>query len=71
MIKLRQGWYFCKDPSLTDADDGVPPEIIAQEIVEELSAALAEFSAVADALVARAAEVAHRAEPGNFNHCQR
>lgn len=51
---------WLKDPSLTDADDGVPPEIIAQEIVEDLSAALAEFSAVADALAAYAAEVAGR-----------
>ncbi|WP_404315532.1 N-6 DNA methylase [Prescottella equi] len=49
---------WLKDPSLTDADDGVPPEIIAQEIVEDLTAALAEFSAVAEALAARAAEVA-------------
>lgn len=51
---------WLKDPSLTDADDGVPPEIIAQEIVEDLTAALAEFAAVADALSARAAEVASR-----------
>jgi type I restriction enzyme M protein len=51
---------WLKDPSLTDADDGVPPEIIAQEIVEDLTAALAEFSAVADALAARATEVAAR-----------
>ncbi len=51
---------WLKDPSLTDADDGVPPEIIAQEIVEDLTAALAEFAAVADALAARATEVSER-----------
>ena len=53
---------WLKDPSLTDDNDGVPPEIIAAEIVEDLTAALAEFTAVADALAARAAEVAGRDE---------
>jgi len=48
---------WLKDPSLTDADDGVPPEIIAREIVEDLQAALMEFEAVAAALEARAAEL--------------
>jgi len=47
---------WLKDPSLADADDGVPPEIIAREIVEDLQAALMEFEAVAAALEARAAE---------------
>jgi len=47
---------WLKDPSLTDADDGVPPEIIAREIVDDLQAALMEFEAVAAALEARAAE---------------
>jgi len=47
---------WLKDPSLTDADDGVPPEIIAREIVEDLQAALLEFEAVATVLEARAAE---------------
>lgn len=51
---------WLKDPSLEDADDGVPPEVIAQEIIENLTAALAEFSAVADALSTRAAEIAER-----------
>ncbi len=55
---------WLKDPSLTDADDGVPPEIIAREIVEDLQAALLEFEAVAVALEARAAERAAR-EPDN------
>ena len=47
---------WLKDRSLADADDGVPPEIIAREIVEDLQAALMEFEAVAAALEARAAE---------------
>ena len=49
---------WLKDPSAADLDDGVPPEIIAQEIVDDLTAALAEFSAVADALSARASSTA-------------
>jgi type I restriction enzyme M protein len=45
---------WLKDPSAADLDDGIPPEIIAQEIVDDLTAALVEFGAVADALAARA-----------------
>ncbi|WP_307786932.1 type I restriction-modification system subunit M [Mycolicibacterium mengxianglii] len=48
---------WLKDPSAADLNDGVPPEIIAQEIVDDLTAALVEFSAVADALAASAARV--------------
>lgn len=51
---------WLKDPALENEDDGVPPEIIAAEIVEDLQAALEEFQAVADALAARAAERAGR-----------
>lgn len=51
---------WLKDPALDDVDDGVPPEIIAQEIVDDLTAALAEFSAVADELAERAAQIAAR-----------
>ncbi len=47
---------WLKDPSLENADDGVPPEVIAAEIVEDLQAALEEFQAVADALAERAAQ---------------
>ncbi|MGV0625300.1 type I restriction-modification system subunit M [Mycolicibacter minnesotensis] len=53
--KVNLDITWLKDPSASDLDDGVPPEIIAQEIVDDLTAALAEFSAVADALTARAA----------------
>ncbi|ODR20386.1 type I restriction-modification system subunit M [Mycolicibacterium porcinum] len=55
--KLNLDITWLKDPSAADLDDGVPPEIIAQEIVDDLTAALAEFSAVADALAARAAGI--------------
>jgi len=54
---------WLKDPSLADADDGVPPEIIAREIVEDLQAALLEFEAVAAALEARATERAAKTAP--------
>jgi len=53
--KVNLDITWLKDPGAADFDDGVPPEIIAQEIVDDLTAALAEFSAVADALAARAA----------------
>jgi type I restriction enzyme M protein len=38
------------DPSLDDADSVLPPEVIAQEIVEDLEAALSEFAAIAESL---------------------
>ncbi|WP_117212994.1 type I restriction-modification system subunit M [Allorhizocola rhizosphaerae] len=41
---------WLKDASLEDADAMLPPEIIAQEIVEDLEAALREFAAIAEAL---------------------
>ena len=44
---------WLKDPSADDADDLLPPEVIAQEIVEDLQSALAEFTALADALSTR------------------
>ncbi|BBY57514.1 hypothetical protein [Mycolicibacterium sarraceniae] len=53
--KVNLDITWLKDSSATDLDDGVPPEVIAQEIVDDLTAALVEFSAVADALAARAA----------------
>ena len=46
---------WLRDESLEDTDNLPPPEVIAQEIVEDLEAALAEFTAVADSL---------RSEPG-------
>ena len=47
---------WLRDPDLDNGDNLQPPEIIAQEIVEDLQAALNEFAAVADALQAAKAE---------------
>jgi type I restriction enzyme M protein len=41
---------WLKDESLEDAENLPAPEVIAQEIVEELQAALNEFAAIAEAL---------------------
>ena len=45
---------WLRDESLEDADNLPAPEVIAREIVEDLTAALAEFEAVAAALEAGA-----------------
>ncbi|MFF1547753.1 hypothetical protein [Streptomyces sp. NPDC058291] len=37
-------------PALEDADSGLPPEVIAEEIVRDLQAALNEFTAIARSL---------------------
>lgn len=47
---------WLRDESLEDLDNLPAPEVIAREIVEDLTAALAEFEAVATALEASAAE---------------
>jgi type I restriction enzyme M protein len=47
-VNLDLSWL--RDPSLDGADELLPPEVIAQEIVEDLQVALAEFSVVAEAL---------------------
>ena len=41
---------WLRDDSLEDMDNLPPPEVIAQEIVEDLEAALTEFAAIASAL---------------------
>jgi hypothetical protein len=38
---------WLKDESLADSDNLPPPEVIAQEIVEDLEAALAQFRLIA------------------------
>ncbi|MCU4748088.1 MULTISPECIES: class I SAM-dependent DNA methyltransferase [unclassified Streptomyces] len=48
MVNLDIAWM--KDPALDDADSLLSPDVIAQEIVEDLQAALAEFEAIAEAL---------------------
>jgi type I restriction enzyme M protein len=54
--KVNLDITWLRDESLEDADNLPAPEVIAREIVEDLTAALAEFEAVAAALEARAAE---------------
>src|SRR5581483_5451502 len=41
---------WLRDESLEDMDNLPPPEVIAQEIVEDLEAALAQFAAVVESL---------------------
>ncbi|MBW8485962.1 class I SAM-dependent DNA methyltransferase [Actinomadura parmotrematis] len=48
--KVNLDITWLKDPSLEDADSLLPPEVIAREIVEDLTAALTEFTAIAEAL---------------------
>jgi type I restriction enzyme M protein len=53
-VNLDVTWL--RDPDLDNGDDKQPPEVIAQEIVEDLQAALDEFAAVAEALQLAKAE---------------
>jgi type I restriction enzyme M protein len=53
-VSLDITWL--RDDSLEDMENLPPPEVIAQEIVEDLQAALAEFFAIADSLSAREVE---------------
>jgi type I restriction enzyme M protein len=46
---------WLRDESLEDTENLPSPEVIAQEIVEDLQAALSEFAAVAESLAGRAA----------------
>lgn len=48
--KVNLDITWMRDESLEDADNLPPPEVMAREIVEDLTAALAEFEAVAAAL---------------------
>ncbi|MFG1713073.1 N-6 DNA methylase [Micromonospora sp. NPDC049203] len=51
--KVNLDITWLKDASLEDADSLLPPEVIAQEIVDDLQAALAEFAAIVEALGSR------------------
>jgi type I restriction enzyme M protein len=51
--KVNLDITWLRDESLEDIDNLPPPEIIVQEIIEELQAALGEFEAIADGLVRR------------------
>jgi type I restriction enzyme M protein len=57
-VNLDISWM--KDPALDDSDSLLEPEVIAQEIVQDLQAALSEFAAIAEAL---GGEVPADAEP--------
>ncbi|MBF6470105.1 N-6 DNA methylase [Nocardia beijingensis] len=48
--KVNLDITWMRDPDLEDGDELQPPEVIAQEIVEDLQAALYEFAAVTEAL---------------------
>jgi type I restriction enzyme M protein len=47
-VSLDITWL--RDASLEDVDDLPPPDVLAQEIVDDLEAAIAEFAAVAQSL---------------------
>lgn len=48
--KVSLDIFWLRDESLEDTANLPPPEVIAQEIVEDLEAALAEFAEIADSL---------------------
>ncbi|WP_367137187.1 N-6 DNA methylase [Saccharothrix sp. HUAS TT1] len=54
--KVNLDITWMRDSDLEDSDNLQPPEVIAQEIVEDLQAALDEFAAVAEALQLAKAE---------------
>jgi len=60
--KVNLDITWLRDDSLEDLDNLPAPEVIAREIVEDLTAALAEFEAVAAALEASAADRTATAE---------
>ncbi|MFJ1802595.1 N-6 DNA methylase [Streptomyces sp. NPDC088180] len=48
--KVNLDITWMKDPALEDADSDLEPEVIAEEIIRDLQAALAEFAAIAKSL---------------------
>jgi type I restriction enzyme M protein len=48
--KVNLDLIWLRDESLEDTDNLPPPEVIAQEIIEDLEAALAEFAAIAQSV---------------------
>ncbi len=58
--KINLDITWLKDPSLEDADSLLSPDVIAREIIEDLTAALAEFTAIAEGL--EQADNNHRTE---------
>lgn len=55
--KVSLDIFWLRDESLEDTANLPPPEVIAQEIVEDLEAALAEFAEIAAALSERPGEL--------------
>jgi type I restriction enzyme M protein len=53
--KVSLDLIWLRDESLEDSENLPPPEVIAQEILEDLEAALAEFAQIADSLRASSA----------------
>jgi type I restriction enzyme M protein len=60
--KVSLDLVWLRDESLEDLDNLPPPDVIAQEIVEDLEAALAEFATVAESLGTAAAQHGDEAE---------
>jgi type I restriction enzyme M protein len=48
--KVNLDLFWLKDESLEDADELPPPDVLAQEIADDLQAALEQFSAIAEKL---------------------
>jgi type I restriction enzyme M protein len=61
--KVSLDLVWLRDESLEDMENLPPPDVIAQEIVEDLEAALAEFAAVAGSLGSSTGE--ERGTPGS------
>ncbi|MBB5111952.1 type I restriction enzyme M protein [Micromonospora echinospora] len=61
--KINLDITWMKDPALDDANDLLPPAVIAQEIVEDLQAALAEFAAIAETLGGEVADDSDAPQP--------
>jgi hypothetical protein len=50
---VQRRWYYCsalRDETLADSDKLPPPDVIAQEIVDDLKAALEQFRLIANDL---------------------
>ncbi|HEX2417028.1 MAG TPA: SAM-dependent DNA methyltransferase, partial [Micromonosporaceae bacterium] len=58
--KVNLDITWLRDDSLEDMENLPPPEVIAREIVEDLTAALAEFEAMATALESSAKSAGNR-----------
>jgi type I restriction enzyme M protein len=55
--KVSLDIFWLRDESLEDTDNLSPPGVIAAEVVEDLQAALAEFTELAESLQSVGAEI--------------